>query len=129
MMEIEEGSMFEVDISLDNQTLVLVDTKVVEDKKIILVFDLYTLDKIAEFPVNVCNRVFLDYDDYDPMNDAYSPEFATSWKTKYNFPRVHWWNDGKYVWVGVGATPESKIFYEFRTYDTETMRVVGTFQR
>lgn len=89
MLDEEQGFNFDIDISLDNQTLVLVDHKVVEDKKMILIFDLYTLDKIAEFPVNVCNRVYLDYDDYDDMYDSYSPEFAISCKTKYNFPRVH----------------------------------------
>ena len=84
-------------MSLDNKTLVVSSNKAVEEQQLILVFNIYTLDKIAELSVNVCNPSYLISDYYDPMYDAYSPEAALSYRTQLFFPRVHCWNEGKYV--------------------------------
>ena len=45
------------------------------------------------------------------------------------FPQFECWNEGRYVYVGVGAKPESKTYPEFRVYDSETKSIVSIFDR
>ena len=120
---------FSVQVAMDNQTIMLVENNSDEEKICILIFDLYTLEKVTEMQVNICSDVLEDTPDYNEYNDQYYPEGASTCKTSGAIPRVSCWNQGKYVLVGVGAKPFSRIFYEFRTYDTDSGAIVGTFNR
>ena len=120
---------FDAQLSLGHQTMMLVQNNSTTEKCVVLIFDIYTLDKIVEFFVNTCNSTLGDVLGYDQYSDFYSPEYVGSCKTRYYQPKVTCWNDGKYVLVGVGACPQSKVIYEFRVYDTQTMHIIGTFSR
>ena len=92
-------------------------------------FDVYTLDKITEFYVNVSNPILVESSDYNENDDIYGSTYAQNNRTDYNFPRISWWNSGKYILVGVGAKPLSKIYPEFRVYDSESNKIIGNFSR
>ena len=107
-------------MGLDNNTMMLVQSNYEEDKQLILMFDVYTLGKITEFYVNVWNPIIAESSDYNESEDFYSPNYAQSYKTDYSFPRISCWNGGNYILVGVGAKSQSRIYSEFRVYDSET---------
>jgi hypothetical protein len=117
---------------MDNQTIMLVENDQTKEKLIVILFDLYTLDKITEMPVNVVKSEISESDGYDKMNDQYSPEYAGECPTARDFPKISCWSNednSEYILVGVGAAPDSKCIYEFRIYDSKTGTIVGTFKR
>ena len=107
-------------MGLDSQTMMLVQANESGDRKLVLMFDIYTLDKITELYVNIWNPVITENDDYDESWDFGYPNVAESNKTDASFPRISWWNNGSYILVGVGAHFQSKIYPEFRIYNTES---------
>lgn len=95
----------------------------------VLIFDLYTLDKVCEMDVNVCNEQIKEYDHYVEHNDKRAPEYADMYATADDFPKIQNWNGGEYILVGVGADHNSKMFYEFRIYDSSEKKMIGKFDR
>lgn len=95
----------------------------------VLIFDLYTLDKVCEMDVDVTSSTIEQEENYDKQLDLYSPDYSDEYATADDFPKIQNWNKGKYILVGVGATEKSKMFYEFRIYDSSSKKLVGTFHR
>ena len=80
---------FEVKMSLDHQNIVLVenhsnnkDTN--KNTLVVLVFDLYTLDKISECEVENVNSEYLDEDNSD-FSDEYVLNFSLFYVNELNF--------------------------------------------
>jgi hypothetical protein len=117
---------------MDNQTIMLVENDYTKGILIVILFDLYTLDKITEMPVNVVKSEIADSKGYDKINDQYSPEYADECPTARDFPKISCWSNednSENILVGVGAAPDSKCIYEFRIYDSQTGKISGTFKR
>lgn len=95
----------------------------------VLVFDFYTFDKIVEFEVDTTEPSYLDREDYNSDNDTLNPQFNAVWATADTFPKITWWNEGRYILSCVGAKPESKVWYEFRVYDSVTHNITSTVRR
>ena len=79
--------------------------------------------------VNVCNDLIKEEESYDEFSDKNTPENADSYATAEEFVKIQNWNAGEYILVGVGADPDSKIFYEFRVYKASSKKLIGTFHR
>ena len=116
-------------MGLDDQTMMLVQENNNGGKQLILMFDVYTLNKISEFYVNIWDPILAESSDYKESEDLYSPNFAQNNRTVASFPRISCWNNGSYVLVGVGAKPLSRIYPEFRVYDADQNKIIGNFNR
>lgn len=114
---------------MDNQTIMLIENNNLDERLCVLMFDLYTLDKICEMNVNTCSSVLAEIEGYNEYYDMNYPEGVQKCRNRSNFPKISCWNRGKYILVGVGAKPMSRIIYEFRTYDTDTGAIIGNFNR
>ena len=68
--------------------MMLVQTNSQDDKVLILMFDVYTLDKITELYVNVTNPILIESSDYNESDDLYGSTYAQSNRTDYYFPRI-----------------------------------------
>ena len=70
--------MFEVRMSLDNQTMILFENSTAPSTglRTVLVFDIYTLDKIQEMKVDLVNEDYLKYENYNKENDLNTPQFG-----------------------------------------------------
>ena len=115
-------------MGLDGQTLMLVQYDKVE-RKLVLMFDIYTLDKITEMFVNTCNPSIAENYDYNKDIDYNHPVSVDSNRTDGFFPRISWWDSGNYILVGVGAAPLSVVYHEFRIYSSEKHKILGNFNR
>jgi hypothetical protein len=123
---------FDVRIAMDNQTIMLVENDSTKEKLIVILFDLYTLDKITEIAVNTVSSVLADTPDYDEYADKWSSDYSSNCPTVRDFPKISCWSNGhgsEYILVGVGAKPDSKIIYEFRVYDSQSGSIIGNFNR
>lgn len=74
---------FEVQMALDHQTMILIENnakkeEIIQKNTTVLIFDIYTLDKIAEFEVDNINDAYLDRDDYNEDNDHLNPQFSAT---------------------------------------------------
>ena len=123
--------MFEVRMSLDNQTMILFENSTAPSTglRTVLVFDIYTLDKIQEMKVDLVNQDYLKYENYNKENDLNTPQFGAFWATNEGFPKIACWNEGKYILAWVGAQAKSNVIYEFRVYNTETLKIIWNFDR
>jgi hypothetical protein len=126
---------FEAQMSLDHQTMILVentnkDEETAEESfSSVLIFDIYTLDKISEFQIDLVDGSYLDDDDYNEDHDLNNPHLSVKCPTSDKFPRATCWNQGKYCMFCIGATPNSKVCFELKVYDTEQNHIVSTIHR
>lgn len=121
-------------MALDHQTMILIENnankeEIIQKNPTVLIFDIYTLDKIVEFEVDLINDSYLDRDDYKEEIDILNPQFNTVCPTSEHFPKISCWNQGRFVLACVGATSKSKVFYEFNVYDTKTLNIISNIKR
>lgn len=69
-------------MALDHQTMILIENnankeEIIQKNPTVLIFDIYTLDKIVEFEVDLINDSYLDRDDYKEDTDILNPQFNT----------------------------------------------------
>lgn len=132
-----EFNGFDISLGLDHQTMIMVENTSKKNTSAsgeristkVLLFDIYTLDKIVEFGVDTVNSNFLSLEDYNHEIDTINPQFSNICATDEHFPKITCWNEGKYVLACVGATQASKVYHEFRIYDSTTMTLLSEFRR
>ena len=125
---------FEFNMALDHQTMILIENvsknnEVKKDKLTILIFDIYSLDKITEFQVDIVDSEYQRLSGYEEKNDLVTPQFSTFSATDENFPRIVTWNDGNYVLSCIGAQMDSKVYHEFKVYSTDTTQEIAHVRR
>lgn len=66
---------FEMDISLDKETLLIYERDSLEEETLVMIFDAYTLDKIIEVPLNTCMNINSSHmKEYEQSEDFVNPE-------------------------------------------------------
>ena len=91
-------SDFEMDVSLDRQTLILYEKDSQTVDTLILIFDAYTLDKIYEIDMNTIDDVDLSkYPDYKRSDDFNSPSVGYYCPTNMKVNKFQCWDHGNYL--------------------------------
>ena len=94
-----------------------------------MIFDIDTLHKINELFIKITDNSNFQNNIGKERTSFYYSNYVDEFKTDYNFPQVSWWNNGKYILVGIGENPQSKIYPEFRVYDSDSKKIIGNFKR
>lgn len=119
-----------MEISVDKQTILLTEINSLDNKSLVMIFDIYSLDMIFENEVDTVNPSNKEHvRTYNKLEDLEQPDKGDYWPTSTDFPRFTSFGFGDYLLVGVGDAPESKKISEFRIYDTKLRIMKSTFNR
>lgn len=98
-----------MDISIDNETLVIYEKVSNHKESLVMLFDIYTLDKIIEDEINTINKLNKTFsENYNEDEDFYRPEDGDFCPTSVNFPKFTSFARGKYILISVGDHAKSK---------------------
>ena len=127
----EDFTSFAIETSLDGKHIMLISNNIINEKKLVVIFETKTLLYVTELEVRVEDEEYTAEgveENFLQGNDDAFGTLACSFPTVKYFPKMILWDDGKRLMSAVSKFG-AIVHYYYAVYDTETGEEINKVMR